>query len=138
MGGSWISLFINYVKLDFYFCEDKIDYDAKNPKCTTQQKIKEEIGYNNSLEIEFYYPVVQFQQTNITNPIIVLYKQHFYHISNYSNKIDRLFLQEYLFEDNLGWFKNEKINYSFWGFSELSGDSYVTINKRDLMNEGST
>ena len=64
------------------------------------------IGGNNSLEIEFYYPVVQFQPTNITNPIIILYNQLFYHISKYTNKIERLFLQEYILNDDLGWINN--------------------------------
>ena len=27
MGGSWDSLFINYVEFDLYICEDGIDYD---------------------------------------------------------------------------------------------------------------
>ena len=138
MGGAWISLFINYVTMDFYLCEDGIDYDETNPKCTTQQNIIKRIGYNNSLQVEFYYPVIQFQPTNISYPIIILYEQIFYHISKFNNKIDRIFFQEYILKDDLGWIKKSSINSSYWGFSTINGDSYVTTGKRDLINEVST
>ena len=138
MGGSWISLFINYVTIDFYFCEDGVDYNENNSKCTTHQDITNKIGYNNSLSIEFYYPVVQFQPTNISHPIIILYEHIFYQISKFSNKIDRIYFQEYKLKDDLGWIIKKSINSSYWGFSTINGDSYATTGEKDLFNEGST
>ena len=138
MGGSFMSLFINYVTIDFYLCEDGIDYNDKNTKCTTRKDIINKIGYNNSLHIEYYYPVVQFQPTNIKYPIIVSYKKHYYYISKYTNKIDRLYIREYLLKDDLGWFKKNSKNSSYWGFYEINGDSYVTTAESDLFNEEST
>jgi hypothetical protein len=70
--------------------------------------------------------------------MFVRYSNNFYHLSRFSNKIDRIYLQQYILRDDKGLiFKNEK-SYSLWGYISLSGDSYSTGNKRDLMNEGSS
>ena len=138
MGGSWLNLYLNFIKMDFYLCEKGIDYNKSNQKCTTYEKINDRIGPNNSLKIEFYYPDVQFQTTNKNNPITILYRQHFYHISKYTNKIDRLFLQQHILSDDYGWLYRKISNSSYWGYSSFSGDSYTTTNEKDLINEGST
>ena len=137
MGGSWITEFINYIQFDLYYCEDGISYNETNLKCTSFNEIRDFIGNNNSLEIDIYYPVVQFQPTNKTHPIIVIYRNYFYHISRYSNKIDRIFLQENVLTDDLGWILTDEFNNSYWGLDSISGDSYFTGNENDLMNEGS-
>jgi hypothetical protein len=137
MGGSWITEFINYIEFDLYYCEDGISYNETNIKCTSFNKIREFIGKNNSLEIDIYYPVVQFQPTNKTHPIIVIYRNFFYHLSRYSNKIDRIFLQENVLTDDLGWIINKEFNNSYWGLNSINGDSYFSGNENDLMNEGS-
>jgi hypothetical protein len=70
--------------------------------------------------------------------MFVRYSNNFYHLSRYSNKIDRIYLQQYILRDDKGLiFKNEK-SHSLWGYISLSGDSYSTGNKKDLMNEGSS
>ena len=137
MGGSKITHFFNYISFGLYFCEDGINYDEINPKCSSYQKLSNFIGPNNSLEITLYYPVVQFQPYNKTNPIIVLYRQKFYEISKYTNKIEKLSLQENIFTDDLGWIIKKEINNSYWGLNSLRGDSYYTGNEKDLINEGS-
>ena len=138
IGGSWISNFVNYIQMDLYLCENGIDYNENSPFCTTKNTIKNKIGENNSLEAEFFYPVVQFQPTNIKIPVIVLYRQYFYHVSRFSSKIDRLFLQEHILTDDLGWITSKIKNTTYWGFSVINGDSYTITNKEDLVNEGST
>ena len=137
MGGSWLSEFINYAEFDLYYCEDGISYDQNNSKCATYKKIADSVGENNSLEFALYYPNVQFQPTNNTNPIIIVYRQFFYHLSKYSNKIERFFLQENVFTDDAGWLLTKESNKSFWGLSTIQGDSYVSGEENDLMNEGS-
>ena len=138
MGGSWQSPFIGYIKLDLYFCKNGIDYNESNSDCTTYEKIKNITGKNNSLEFELYYPEVQFQTNKYINPIIVRYRQYYYHISKYTNKIDQLLLKKYTLTDSKGLIKNIIESSSYWGFSSLSGNSYVTPDVRDLINEGST
>ena len=138
LGGSLMSNFVYYIEFDLFLCKDGIPYDENNENCTSLAKLKEYAGENNSWMSEFYYPIVQFQPTNIKNPIIVIYKHHFYHLSKFSNKIDRIYLQEYVLQDDLGWVMKEIKNYTIWGFSSISGDSYFSAQSKDLMNEGSS
>ena len=138
IGGSWDSDFLFLITLDIYACKNGIDYDENNTDCTSYDKIVNFTGANNCLEFEMYYPIVNYQPTNETNPIFIKYENYFYHLSRFSNKIDRLYLQQHILRDDRGWvLKNEEI-YSRWGCLSLKGDSYTTGNKRDLMNEGST
>ena len=138
MGGSWDTDFLNLITFDLYACKGGIDYDENNNNCITYDKLSEIAGKNDCFEFEIYYPVVQYQPLNKNNPIFIRYYNYFYHLSRYSNKIDRLYLQEHILRDDIGWFlKNEK-NYTNWGCTSLNGDSYTTGDKRDLMNEGST
>ena len=116
VGGRWQDNFINYIEFDLFLC----------------------ITINNSYEMEIYYPLVNYQPTNKTFPIVVRYKNYFYHLSRYSNKIDRLYLQKYIFSDDVGWFTKDLKNSSFWGQSSLLGDSYTSGEEKDLMNEGSS
>ena len=138
IGGFWDSTFIGYIKIDMYLCKNGENYNESNLNCTTYDKIKKKIGKENSLMFEIYYPTIQFQPLNYSNPIIILYRHHFYQISKYSNKIARLFLQEYVLDDDQGWFSNNVVNSSYWGLSSLNGDDYKTPETKDLINEGST
>jgi len=138
MGGSWITEFIYYINFEIYYCEDGINYDENNSKCSTFNQIKNLIGYDNSLEFHIYYPVVQFQPTNKTFPVIVMYKNYFYHISKYVNKINRIYLQENVLTDDYGWILNKEYNISYWGLNSIFGDTYLSRNENDLTNEGST
>ena len=138
IGGSWDADFLNLITFDLYTCKNGIDYNDNNINCTTYAMLEEMAGKNDSFEFEIYYPAVQYQPIDKNNPIFIRYYNYFYHLSKYSNKIDRLYLQQYILKDDLGWFgKNEKI-YSNWGCESLNGDSYATGNKKDLMNEGSS
>jgi len=137
MGGSWMSEFISYIQFDLYYCEDGIDYDESNSKCSPFNKILNYAGNNNSLELSLYYPVVKFQPTNKTNPIIIIYRQYFYHISRYVNKIDRIFLQENVLTDDSGWIIKRESKKSYWGLNSITGDTYFIGNESDLLNEGS-
>ena len=138
IGGSWNSIFIGFIKLELYLCKNGIDYNENNSDCTTYNDIIKKIGNNNSLEFEIYFPQIQIQPSNQKKPITVNYKQYFYHISKYSNKIARAFLKRHVFIEDLGWIKSKIYNCSYWGLSNLIGDTYVTSLIRDLINESST
>ena len=138
MGGGWDTEYINYVEIDLYMCEDGINFDENNTKCSSYEKILEAAGPDNSFFFDLYYPVVHYQPMNKTKPIFVRYDNIFYHLSRYSNKIERLYLQQHLLTDDDGWiFKHEK-NTSFWGILSLSGDAYANGDGKDLMDEGSS
>ena len=134
MGGTWTSDFINYLQFDLYLCKDGINYDEDNTNCTRYDKLRSEYG---SLSISLFYPVVQFHSTDIENPVKIIYREYFYQLSRFSNKLDRLYLMENLFIDDLGWFAKKKIMNSYWGYSYINSDSYSTGNIKDIMDEGS-
>ena len=138
VGGGWDSNFLNLITFDLYNCKNGIDYDENNDNCTTYDKIKETAGDNNNFQFEMYYPKINYQPNNKTNPIFVKYTNYFYHLSRYSNKIDRLYLQQYVLKDDQGKIYNDTKIYSYWGIESIKGDSYATGDQRDLMNEGST
>jgi len=138
IGGSWDANFLNLVTLDLYNCKDGIDYDEDNPNCTSYDKIEQFAGKNNNLQFEIYYPNVNYQPMNKSNPIFIKYTNYFYHLSRFSNKIDRLHLKQHILKDDQGVITNNIKTYSYWGMSSFNGDSYSIGNKKDLMNEGST
>ena len=138
MGGSWDSDFLFLITFDLYACKNGIDYDEKNKNCSTYEKIAEIAGNNNCFEFEMYYPIVHYQPMNKTTPIFIEYTNYFYHLSRYSNKIDRLYLQQHILIDDKGWILKDEEIISRWGCVSLNGDSYTNGKKRDLMNEGST
>ena len=137
MGGNWQTNFINYIEFDLYICKNGIEYDEYNKDCSSYDKIIK-AAENNSFEMEVFYPEVNYQPNNKTTPIFVKYSSYFYHLSRYSNKIDRLYLQKYILSDDDGWLGKSITNYTYWGCSSIKGDSYTTGDKNDLMNEGSS
>ena len=138
MGGNWDTDYVFYLQFDLYACKNGIDYDEKNPNCSTYEKIIEAAGEDNSFSFDLFYPIVHYQPMVKEKPLFVKYANYFYHLSRFTNKIDRIYLQKYQLKDDNGWIiKNEKI-YNHWGYVSLSGDSYSTGDKKDLMNEGSS
>jgi hypothetical protein len=137
MGGSWTSSFINYIQFDLYYCQDGVKYNESDPKCTSFKKIRDFIGEDNSLDINFYYPIVQFQPENVAKPITIIYQQIFYHLSKYVNKIERLFLHEHILTDDFGWILKKEINNSYWGLNSITGETYFNGEENDIFNEGS-
>ena len=138
VGGDWTSEYISYIEFDLFLCKGGINYDINNPDCTKYENISNYLGENNSLVMSLYYPLVQFKSNETINPMEVIYRERIYHISRYTNKIDRIFLQKNILKDDLGWFTNNYNETSYWGLNSFSGDSYSTGKEKDLMNEGST
>ena len=137
IGGSWMSNYISYIQFDLYYCQNGIQYNASSSQCTSFNTLKNYLGKNNSLDIGFYYPMVQFQPENKTNPIVIFYEQKFYHLSKYVNKIERVYLQENILTDDIGWILKNEINNSYWGINSISGESYFNGEDNDIYNEGS-
>ena len=136
IGGDWASDYLSYIEFNLYLCKEGIDYDENNPYCTRNENISNYLGYNNSLIISLYYPVIQFRANMPINPITILYREMFYKISGYTNKIDKIFLRNNILKDNIGWIGNKYKETSYWGLHTLQSDSYTIGNRRDFMNGG--
>ena len=134
LGGSLNDLFINHLIIDFFLCKDD-----ENPKCSNVEKINEIIGEKSTLEIEIYYPIVYFEPTNLSKPISIFYNKYFYYISKFSNKIDKLYLQNTILMDENGLVGKYINNFTYWETGRFEGDVYINMNKNDtLENENSS
>ena len=129
VGGSWNADFLNFIRFDLYMCKDGIDYNESNFECTSYDNLENIYGRGESIFFELLYPNVQFQPTNLDVPILIVYKTHYYIINKYTNKLDRLYLQEYVFEDERGWLINNHNNISYWGVNSINGESYIQHEK---------
>ena len=137
MGGSWNSDFVNYIRLDLNLCKDGMNYDESNINCTSRDYLNSQFGENNNWFFQLLHPTVQFQPNNKTMPILVLYTSYYYGLSTSSNKVDRVYLQEHIFEDEQGWVLDKITNITFWGVSSIKSDHYAN-GDRDIFRYGST
>ena len=137
MGGSWNSEFVNYIRLDLNLCKEGLDYNESNINCTRREYLNSLYGKDNNWFFELLYPSVQFQPNNKTMPVLVLYTSYYYGLSVSSNKVDRVFLQEHIFEDEKGWIIEKITNITYWGVSSIKSD-YYTGAGRDIFRYGST
>ena len=138
IGGDWTSDYLSYIEFNLYLCKEGIDYDENNPYCTKNENISNYLGYNDSLIVSIYYPIIQFRANKPINPITILYRERFYERSRYTNKIEKIFLQKNKLKDNVGWISDKYKETSYWGVNAIEGDSYIMGNKGDFINGGST
>jgi hypothetical protein len=94
-------------------------------------------GKGDSVFFELLYPVVEFQPTNLNIPILIVYKTLYYIFNQFSNKLDRIYLQEHVFEDEQSWIFHNPTNMSYWGVNLINGESYI-IGKKDVLRHSST
>ena len=135
-GGSWSGDFINYIEINLYLCKDGINFNSSDSRCT---KMEDLLKYKKSSWLfEFFYPVVQFQPTNLNTPMTVIYRNYFYILSAYSNKVERLYLQENILSDDRNLIINNYKNMSYWGMSSLQGDDYIILNESEPINNSSS
>ena len=133
LGGGWTGNFLNYLQLDIYICKDGIEYNKNNENCTTFENFKNIYLKNDSWALEYFYPIVEYQPSNYENPIIVIYKSHFYNFSYYLNKEEKMYIQEYVLNDDKGLIFNDDKNSSFWGY--ISSDFDILYSKGDILHE---
>ena len=125
VGGSWNADFLNFIRFDLYICKDGIDYNESDPRCTNYDDLVEIYGKGDSVFFELLYPVIQFQPTNLKVPILILYRTYYYILNKFSNKLERMYLQEHVFEDEQSWIFNKPKNISYWGVNYIYGESYI-------------
>ena len=128
-GGSWHGDFLYYFEVNLYLCEDGIDFNSSDPRCSRMSDLLQH--HNTSWLFEFYYPVVQFEPTNHENPISVIYRSYFYRLSTYANKVERIYIKENIMEDNQSIVSSKPTFNSYWGMTNVYGDSYFMPEEKD-------
>ena len=122
-GGSWYGDILYYVEVNLFLCKGGIHFNASDPRCTKMSDLLEH--RNTSWLFEFYFPVVQFQPTNIDVPMAVIYRSYYYRLSSYANKVERIYVQENILSDDKSLINSKSKNSSYWGvINNIYGDSY--------------
>ena len=134
-GGNWNHQFLYYIELNLYLCENGVAYNASDPKCSKIDKYLKTL--NSSLLIDFYYPIVQFQPKNLNTPIEIIYKNYYYRLTTYSYKVQKLYIKEHIFSDDLNIIKNDYKNSTSWGMSLLYSDDYFLPTQFDPISNNS-
>ena len=129
IGGSWDQEEIDYIKINLYLCQDGIEYNSSDPRCQNYENLSK--YNNNSWLFEYYYPVVQFQPTNEKIPMLVTYKSYYYKLSSYASKVERLYLKRNILSDDPNIIRSNPKNFTYWGMSNLYGDSYFLSDEYD-------
>jgi hypothetical protein len=135
LGGNWNGNYINYIEINLNLCEDGEYYNFSEPKC---EKINEYLkNIKSTLSFDFYYPVVQFQPTNLDTPVSIIYRNDYYELSAYTHKLEKIFIQEHILSDDTNLLITRYKNYSCWGTRAISTDYYLSasydpLNKRKL------
>ena len=126
-GGGWNANYLNYIKFDIDICQHETAEINKN--CSNFENFIQ----NCTWAIEYFYPIVEYQPTNYKNPVLVIYKNHFYDFSIYLSKEERIYFQEYVLNDDKGLIFNEDKNSSFWGYTSYDFD--ILYSKTDIHNK---
>ena len=134
-GGNWNYDFLNYIELNLYLCEDGIAYNSSDPRCSKLDNYLKNI--NTSLLINFFYPMVQFQPTNLETPIEIIYKNYYYRLTSYSYKVQKLYLREHILSDDTNILRTKYKNNSCWGMSLLYSDDYFLPSEFDAISDNS-
>ena len=134
-GGFWNDEHLSYLEINLFLCEEGIPYNASDPRCQKLDRFLNKI--NSSLLIDFYFPIVQFQPTNLETPIEIIYKNYYYRLTSHSYKIHKLFLREHILLDDTNLLISQYKNYSHWGMSALYADDYFLPTDYDAISNNS-
>ena len=134
-GGNWNHKFLNYLEINLYLCEDGVFYNTSDPRCSKLSNYLK--NFNSSLLFDMYFPIVQFQPTNLKTPIQIIYKNYYYRLSTYSYKIEKLYIREHILSDDKSLFKSNYKNHSCWGMNTLYSDDYFLPSKFDPISNNS-
>ena len=128
-GGSWYGDILYYIEVNLFLCEEGINFNASDPRCTKMSDLLQH--KNTSWLFEFYYPVVQFQPSNFNVPMAVIYRSYYYRLSTYANKVERVYIHENILSDDKNILGTTTKNSSYWGLTNIYGDSYFMPDERD-------
>ena len=134
-GGNWNHKFLNYLEINLYLCEEGVSFNSSDPRCS--KLVNYLNNFNSSLLFDMYFPIVQFQPTNLKTPIQIIYKNYYYRLSTYSYKIEKLYIREHILSDDTSLIKTSYENHSCWGMSTLYSDDYFLPTKFDPISNNS-
>ena len=132
-GGNWNHEYLYYLEINIYLCQDGISFNPYDPRCAEFQNFKQK--FNSSLIFDFYFPMVQFQPTNLNTPIQIIYKNYYYRLSSYNYKIEKLYIREHILSDDKNMLNTKFRNQSCWGMSSIYSDDYHLSKEFDPISD---
>ena len=120
-GGFWDNDFIYYFAIRLFYCENGQNYSMNNAKCTSFEDLNDFFS-NNLVLFSIYYTSINFRVNNINQPFHRKYKSYYTYLDYKFRKIDNIYLQEQILNDNKGWLTNNNNNISIWGGESISSD----------------
>ena len=134
-GGNWNDNYLHYLEINLYLCEEGVPYNSSDQRCSKLDKLLKRA--KSSLLFDFYYPIVQFEPTNLDTPIEIIYKNYYYRLTSYSYKVQKLYLLEHILSDDKNIIKSNYKNNSYWGKSSLYSDDYFLPSNFDRISNNS-
>jgi len=87
---------------------------------------------SNSLVLKFFYPTIQFDYENFSQPLYNKYQKHFIYLDNNIIKNEKIILGEYSVFDKFGFFGNKERVISLWGINFFFTDNLnMNMNNND-------
>ena len=124
------SFYDNYIKMDIFLSDN---FCGNNQDCNAREEVFKNIkNSSNELKIEIFYPVIKYQPASSKIPVYIEYKRHFYYFNENTYKIDYLFWQEYISNDDSGLLVKNTKNISYWGSNSLNSDYYYVKTEKKL------
>ena len=124
----------SYIKFEISLCKNGIDYDEKNPNCTSTEKLKEAMG-DTFWSVEFYFPEFEFDPNDYKTPFRSVYKNHLVYLSKYTYKLENIYFKENIVSDNDDFFSGKRRNYTYYGYDRNEWSTYL-LAKDDLLKDG--
>ena len=134
-GGDWNNDFLNYIEVNLYLCREGIAYNSSDPRCSKLDSYLKTL--NSSLLIDFYYPIVEFEPTNLETPMKIVYKNYYYRLNSFSYKVQKLYIREHILSDDKNIIGSNYKNSSYWGMSYLYSDDYFLPSEYDSISNNS-
>ena len=121
-GGYWDNNYIFYFEIRLYFCSNGETYSINNKNCTSMEDLEKLFNIDNPMLFSLYYPVYYFDHNSVKNPLSKKYKNYFYYLNHKLQKNDRIYIKNYVLNDDQSWlFVNNKIK-SVWGVDQITSD----------------
>ena len=136
-GGYWDNNYIFYFEIRLYFCSNGQTYSINNTNCTSLEVLDELFNIDNPMLFSLYYPVYYFDHNSVKNPLSKKYKNYFYYLNHKLQKNDRIYIKNYVLNDDQSWLFVNTQKKSVWGVDQITSDfSYST--EEQLIKENSS
>ena len=132
-GGFWDNEFIYYFAIRLFYCSNGNNYSVNNSNCTSFEDLNK--FFSNPVLFSIYYTSIDFRVNNIKHPFKRKYKSYYCYLDYKFRKIENIYIQEHILNDDQGWIFSSKKNISVWGGQAITSD-YNYYSEKEITTEG--